>query len=95
MSTEVKVNLSLMDQAISTYSVQIELLEAAYSEAVKAIEILRNSAWKSSGADAFFQNYDETWAKDFRDHIDYLKHLYDCLKLAREGFYEEYNKKLY
>lgn len=95
MSTEVKIDLGLLDQAVSVYDTQIDTLETAYSEATRGIETLRNSAWKTNGADAFFQNYDDKWKSDFKEHIDYLKHLRDCLKLAQEGFYEEYNKRIF
>lgn len=94
MAMEVKVDLNLLDQAVGIYDTQIDALEQAYTQADRSLEELRKSAWKSSGADAFFQNYDDTWKRDFQDHIDYLKHLRDCLKLAREGFYEEYERKI-
>ena len=95
MSTEVKVNFSVLEKTISVYETQIEILNTAYAEASDAIERLRAASWRTSGADEFFRNYDSTWKKDFKDHIEYLEHLRDCLKLAREGFYEEYTKKLY
>ena len=89
------MDLSLLNQVVKTYDTQIDTLETAYSEANRGIEALRDSAWKTDGSDAFFQNYDNTWKKELRDHIDYLKHLRDCLKIAQEGFYEEYNKKIF
>lgn len=95
MSTEVKVDLSVLETALSTYDKQILELENAHQEITNALSTLRISAWKSNGADAFFANYDQKWNRDFKDHIEYLKHLRDCLKLAYDGFNEEYNKKIF
>ena len=95
MSTEVKVNFSVLENAIQVYNTQIEALNSAYSQAVSTMERLRSSAWRTAGSDEFFRNYDESWKVDFKDHIEYLEHLRDCLTLAREGFYEEYCKKTF
>ena len=95
MAREVKINLSELDNAIDVYDKEIDNLELAYNQVNNAMKKLQSSAWKSTGADVFFDNYDHSWNKDFKDHIDYLKHLRDCLKLARDGFYEEYNKKVF
>ena len=87
------MKLDLLEAAATTYTQQIDALNAAYQQATTAIENLRNSDWKSTGAEMFFQNYDDSWKTQLKDHISYLEHLRDCLKLAHEGFTEEYNKK--
>ena len=94
MEQEVKVKIDLLESAAATYDQQIDTLKDTCRQADDAIEKLRNSDWKTSGADLFFQNYDDEWKKDLLEHISYLEHLRDCLKLAREGFNEEYNKKI-
>ena len=93
MAKQVKVKLELLESAAAVYDEQITVLRDAHRQAVDAIERLRNSNWISTGADFFFQNYDDGWKKDLENHISYLEHLRDCLKLAHEGFTEEYNKK--
>ena len=94
MAQEVKVCIDLLESAAGIYDQQINNLKDAYQRVKNAIEPLRNSEWKTTGADFFFQNYDDEWNKSLLDHISYLEHLRDCLKLAREGFNEEYNKKI-
>lgn len=95
MAREVKINLNELDNVINVYDKEIETLEFAYNQVNNALKKLRSSAWKSTGSDVFFDSYDHLWSKDFKDHIDYLRHLRDCLKLARDDFYEEYNKKIF
>lgn len=51
-------------------------------------------AHSANGADAFFENYDDSWKKDFDKHISYLKHLRDCLATAKTAFHERYDSKM-
>ena len=50
MSTEVKVNFSVLENAIQVYNTQIEALNSAYSQAVSAMERLRSLSGCYSGS---------------------------------------------
>lgn len=94
MAKEVKVNLDVLDNAKKVYDVSIETLENTVKTLSASIEELRTKAWKTNGADAFFENYDDSWKKDFNKHISYLKHLRDCLASAQAAFHERYDSKM-
>ncbi len=94
MAKEVKVNLDLLDNAKKVYDESIETLESTVKTLSKAIDELRTKAWKTNGADAFFENYDDSWKKDLDKHISYLKHLRDCLATAKTAFHERYDSKM-
>lgn len=94
MAKEVKINLDILDSVKKVYDESIETLENALNELSTTIEELRSQQWKSNGADAFFQNYDDTWKKELKDHISYLKHLRDCLATAQSLYHEKYDAKM-
>lgn len=94
MAKEVKVNLDALAEAKSVYDESITTLEDAVRTLSESIDELKTKAWKTNGADAFFNNYDDSWKKDINAHISYLKHLRDCLQKAKDTFHSEYDKKL-
>lgn len=94
MAKEVKVNLDVLDNAKRVYDESIETLESTVKSLSETIEELRTKEWKSNGADAFFENYDDSWKKEFEKHISYLKHLRDCLATAKTTFHEKYDNKM-
>ncbi len=94
MAKEVKVNLDVIDNAKKVYDESIETLELTVKTLSTSIEELRTKAWKTNGSDAFFENYDNFWKKDFEKHISYLKHLRDCLAIAKTAFHERFDSKM-
>ena len=94
MAKEVKVNLDVLDYTKKVYDENIETLEATINTLTASIDMLKTKAWKTNGADALFENFDDTWRKDFEKHISYLKHLRDCLDTAQKEFHKRYDSKL-
>lgn len=94
MAKEVKVNFDVLDNAKKVYDISIENLETTVKTLSTAIDELQTKEWKTKGADAFFENYNDSWKKDFNKHISYLKHLRNCLMNAQFAFYEIYESKI-
>lgn len=92
MTTEVKVNLNMLEDVWRTYEQEITSLKDAVKALNDIIEKLRTSSWKTNGADEFFKNYDNEWKRNFEDHISYLEHLRDCLSSAKNEFGSAYQK---
>lgn len=97
MATEVKVDLDLLDTAKRVYDEEINALRLAMQELKNVMDELRSSAWQTEGSRQLFMFYDGGWQKGMEDHIQYLEHLRDCLKLAQAEFHSGYDRqnKLY
>ena len=97
MATEVKVNLDLLDKAKQIYNKQINTLRKAMQELEATMDELRTAAWQTEGSRQLFELYDGGWQKNMEEHIQYLEHLRDCLKLAQDEFHSGYDRqnKLY
>ena len=91
---EVKINLEVLDSTVTKYSESIEEIKKAIQRADQVMEELRASEWKTPASKAFFDNYDMDWKRQFETNLSYLIHLYDCLKLASEKYWEAYQSKI-
>lgn len=91
---EVKVNLDMLDDVRRIYNENIQRLEEANKRLSTAIEVLRNSDWKTEGARAFLEVYDGESKPEMEAHISYLKHLRDCLDKASNTFHACYETKI-
>ena len=94
MAREVKIDLDILALTKQTYDEGIAELNDIIKSLTDIVEQLRHQAWKSEGADVFYQNYETTWKTAFKDHVAYLEHLRDCLETAQTTFYEVYNSRL-
>lgn len=94
MAREVKVVFDVLDHTKLVYDESIQELEDALASLEKSIDTLRSEKWKTNGADEFFKSYDDSWKKDLKKHISYLKHLRDCLATAQTSFRAKYDTKL-
>mgnify|MGYP000503559699 CR=1 FL=1 len=94
MAREVKVNLDMLDDVRHIYSENILRLEEANNRLNTAIEVLRNSKWKTDGARAFLEVYDGENKPKLAAHISHLKHLNDCLDKASKIFHTCYETKI-
>lgn len=91
---EVKVNLDMLDDVRRIYNENIQRLEEANKRLSTAIEVLRNSDWKTEGARAFLEVYAGESKPEMEAHISHLKHLRDCLDKASNTFHACYETKI-
>lgn len=90
--TKIKIDLDVLNAAISQYDEIINEFEQSLKDTEKAINSLKSSGWKSGASTAYFLTYEDTWKKNMQKKLKIIKHLRLCLKKAKTeytGVYEE------
>ena len=76
------VDTDVMQSTIVTYQNAITDIEMAVSNAEKAIETLKSSAWQSAASKEYFNNFDASWKVNIEKRIQVITHLKECLNGA-------------
>ncbi|MDR1013757.1 MAG: WXG100 family type VII secretion target [Coriobacteriales bacterium] len=97
MVRRVEIDLNKLAKAQSAYTRVVRDLESSIKSLDKAINLLKNSGWKSSAATAYFKHYNNAWTGNMTKRVKMLKHIESCLQKAREEYLAIYDelKSLY
>jgi WXG100 family type VII secretion target len=83
-----RVNTDTLQETIDTYQTVISDIEQAIKDAQEAIDVLKNSGWKSNASKAFFENFDSSWKTNVNNRVKVIKHLKSCLQDAKTDYEE-------
>lgn len=89
--TRISIDLDKLNKAIQEYANIINDFKTAIKQTEQAIDILKNTDWKSGASTAYFMQYEDTWKKNMETRIKILEHLLKCMifaKLEYESIYE-------
>ena len=86
MAKKLQVDFDQLSSTIANYNRSIEGFENMKRNLRNTTGQLKDSGWKSAASTAFFQSIDETWEKNMQSHIEVLKHLKECLDLAKSDY---------
>lgn len=78
-----KEELNKAQVAYHNYSLRMESLRATLEAQV---DELRNTAWKTQAAEAFFKKFDDQWLKNMDQYSDVIEHMSDNMKIANEKY---------
>lgn len=92
MANKLKISIEQLESTINTYEKSCQQLEQMVKVLTKSVDNLKNTGWKSSASEAFFNAFDETWKKNIEKHILVIGHLKDCLKNAQAEYEEIYDR---
>ena len=87
-----RIDLTQLQTTIQTYQTSITELRTASQNLDAAINILRNSDWKSGASTQYFAKYDDSWKQNMDRQLKILEHLKDCLDEAKTEYQGLYNQ---
>lgn len=90
--TKIKIDLDVLNAAISQYDGIINDFEQSLKDTEKAINSLKSSGWKSGASTAYFLTYEDTWKKNMQKKLKIIKHLRSCLKKAKTEYTNVYEE---